>query len=582
MTTLSAFAKRLQAHRFFIGLLLICTFFLFFRLGERSFYSKDEGRYAEIPREMAESGDFITPRLNYVHYFEKPALSYWLTAASYLTFGENEGAARFPVALLGLLTILATYLFGSCVFNKKAGFISALILLMTPGFYLVSRFLVIDGPFTFFCTASLFLFWVGYVRNRTPLLLAAYACMGLSVLTKGLIGIVLPTLIVGSYMIMMREFGMLKRIKLGWGIPLFVLVTAPWFILVSLKNPAFFNFFFIREHFQRYLTTIAGREEPLYFFLMIGALFFLPWTFFVPTAVRQTFLQKDPVVRKSLIFLNVWWVAVIVFFSLSKSKLPPYILPMTPALALIVGHLWHNYLADGAARKGITRGLLAFAAGIVILIPYVLWELLSSLSSDIDAPVVLPYALPGMGLFIIEAIVLVWFVSTKKEDRIASSKRTRMIPFMAIGALLAASYIVVIFTMQKLDTTQSIRALTDEINKDTDSGSVISVLGRYEHVSDIGFYTKRRVVVVSEDPGELTFGRDNDNSEGYFINLEQFRQLFGSGQKVYCVVPAKSYGEFLEEKFPGVKIVKKTPKSVLIVNTPAEEKKGREQLSAPL
>lgn len=561
-------AKLLHAYRYGIALLIICSFFLFFRLGERAFYSKDEGRYAEIPREMVVSGDYITPHLNYVHYFEKPALSYWLTAASYILFGENEGAARFPVALLGLLTIMGTYLFGAAILNKQAGFVSALILLMTPGLFLVSRFLVIDGPFTFFCTVSLFLFWIGYIKDRTPILLASYACMGAAVLTKGLIGVVLPALIVGVYMVCTREFGMLKKMRLGWGIPVFLAVTAPWFVLVSVKNPSFFNFFFIREHFQRYLTNVAGREEPAYYFLIIGAAFFTPWTFFVPAAVKQAFTEKNLTLKKSLIFLNVWWMVIIVFFSLSKSKLPPYILPMTPPLALLVGLVWNDFIAAGTAGKSIRWGLGMFAAGILLLIPYVLWELFSSLTTDIDAPVVLPYALPAIALFAIEALVLGWYVISKNQEKLASSLKTRLFPFISISVLIAASYITVIFAMEKLGETQSIISLTHEINKDTDQDCIVSVLGRYEHLSDISFYTKRRIIVVTEDAGELTFGRDSEDTTGYFISREELKRLFGSGKKVYCVVPGKSYREFLELQIPGLKEVKKTPKSILFVNEP--------------
>jgi len=563
--------RRMRPYIPLLFLLCVSSFLLFFRLGDTPLYSKDEGRYAEIPREMLASGDWITPRLNYVYYFEKPALSYWCTAASYALFGENEFAARFPVALMGLLTILAVYLFGRAFGGQAYGLISALILLMTPGFFLVSRFLVIDGPFTFFCTISLLLFWTGSMHRRTFCLLASYACMGAAVLTKGLIGLALPVMIVGSYMLIARDFGLLRRMRLGWGMAIFLAVSAPWFILVSIKNPTFFDFFFIREHFQRYLTNIAGREEPVYYFLIVGAVFFLPWTFFIPAAVRQAFTRKDTPLKKTLIFLNVWWMIIIVFFSLSRSKLPPYILPMTPPLALLVGLVWRDFLSEGTGWSGVKRGLIAFIAGIALLIPYVLWELLTSLSTDIDAPLVLPFAVPAILIFVLEAIALGWFVLYYGKKREGLAPRAKLFPFVALGMLFLTCYPMIILAMRSLEPAQSVRLLAREINKDTDRNSIVAVIGRYEHVSDIGFYVKRRVVLVGgRDAGEQTFGRYSADNNDYFLSFEAFRKLLQSGRKVYCIVSRKGYNEFAQANIPGIRVVKEIPKGVLIVNESAK------------
>jgi len=546
----------------------------FFRLGDRPLWSSDEGRYAEIPREMLESGDLITPHLNYVDYFEKPVLSYWLTAASFRVFGETEFAARFPVALLGLLTVLAAYLFGCAVFGRRAGFFGALVLIATAGFFLTSRYLVIDGPFTFFCALSLFLFFLGYERDRAPYFLASYACMGCAVLTKGLIGIILPGMIIGAFTLLTRDWKLVGRARIGLGIIIFLAVTVPWFLTVSLKNPEFFDFFFIREHFQRFLTKAAGREAHALYFLMIGALFFFPWTFFVPLTVKAAFAGRGGDDRKKWLFLHLWWVLVLVFFSFSRSKLPPYILPITPPLALLVGKVWDDYVTRAQEARFMRGTFYAAGAGIIIGAAVIICILTMAQRKSLEAGILLPNTLVLLAFFMVVAGYLLWS-ALRMRSGCPGSPLARSGPFYAIVALFVVGYVLVIFSMEKLTPTQSASEMISEIKKEITPGCRIASFEGYERYCELGFYTKKRVILVGDIVGELRFGREIGDNSDYFISIDRFADLIKGPEKVFFLIKKGHYREFIEPKVAGLYLRKETPRGMLFSNRPSPEQPAR-------
>jgi len=229
-------------------LLLISVLFgflFFYGLGHAPLIDPDEGRYAEIPREMLERGDLITPTLNYVNYFEKPPLLYWLNAGSMKLLGQNEFAARFPSALAGLLTVLVTYVAGRRLMDRRSGLIGAFMLGSSTGFLFQSRIILTDMLLTLCLSTALFCFLLATQsqEKRRPFFYRLFFIFcALAVLTKGLIGIVLPAGIIFFYLLLGRRWHILPEIPWGSGLCLFLLVAAPWFVLVSLKNPEFPHF----------------------------------------------------------------------------------------------------------------------------------------------------------------------------------------------------------------------------------------------------------------------------------------------------------------------------------------------------
>src|SRR6185369_2306622 len=236
-----------------------------------------------------ERGDLITPTLNHVKYFEKPPLLYWINAASLKLFGQTELAARLPSALCGLLTVLATYIIARRLFERRTALISALILGTSAGFVLQSRIILTDMLLTFCLTAALGAFVVAAQRegrrSRALPWYLFYLFCALATLAKGLIGIVFPAGIIFFYLLLSRRWRLLTEMRLGTGLLLFLAVAAPWFVVVSLRNPEFAYFFFIHEHFERFTSTVHGRYQPFWFFVPVLLGTMLPWAFFIPGAL---------------------------------------------------------------------------------------------------------------------------------------------------------------------------------------------------------------------------------------------------------------------------------------------------------
>ena len=323
-------------------------------LGLRPLYKADESRYAEIPREMAASGDWITPRLNGLKYFEKPPLQYWTTAVFFKFLGERDWVARLWTAAAGLAGVLLAFFTGKKLFGPAAGFVAAAVLAGSPLYALLGQVNTLDMGLTFFLSAAVFAFALGHM-------LLFWAACALAVLSKGLIGIVLPGAAVAAYILARRDWGLLRRMRIVPGLLLFLAIAAPWFIAVSLANAEFFDFFFVQEHFQRFTSTMHGRYQPAWYFVPILAVGIAPWVVPLFFSLKASLSgRKSPREFDSALFLALWALVVFAFFSASGSKLPAYILPMFPALAVLIG----GWLAAQAARRVLlAQAALAVAAG---------------------------------------------------------------------------------------------------------------------------------------------------------------------------------------------------------------------------
>ncbi len=311
----------------------------------RKLIEPDEGRYAEIPREMAVSGDWVTPRLNNLKYFEKPPLQYWATATAYIVFGEHQWTSRLWTALTGFAGLLLVWFAGTRLFGREAGCYAALLLCSSLLYALMGHINTLDMGVTFFITLGIVALLLAQrdgadASTRRNWMWLAWVTLGLAVLSKGLMGLVLPGAALVIYSILQRDIGLWKRMNLVTGLLLCLLVTAPWFYLVMKANPEFFQRFFIYEHYTRFTTKEHGRYQPWYYFIPILLIGMLPWTILMFEALLRTWKGSHARVGKSFNperFLLVWVVFIYVFFSMSGSKLPPYLLPMFPALALLMG-----------------------------------------------------------------------------------------------------------------------------------------------------------------------------------------------------------------------------------------------------
>ena len=331
----------------------------FANLGERRLQHPDEGRYAEIAREMTVTGDWVTPRLNGIKYFEKPPLQYWLTAATFDAFGVSDASARLSTAIAGLLTVLVVGATGAAIATPSAGLLAGAVLASSVWHFGIAHILTLDAMLSFWLAVALCAFLLAQRpsitrRARAGWMLAAWAAAALGVLTKGPVALAIPACALIVYSLATRDFGPWRRLHLGKGLVLLLAIAAPWFVVVSLRNPEFPRFFFIHEHVDRFLTTELHRPGPWWYFLPMVVVGMLPWTGVLFARVRAAWrdgaVGDDATGNRAFAwprFCLAWAGFVLVFFSISGSKLPSYILPMFPALALVLG--WQIALMPGRA-----------------------------------------------------------------------------------------------------------------------------------------------------------------------------------------------------------------------------------------
>ena len=332
-------------------ILLLASILWFATLDYRHLIPTDEGRYAQMAREMMVSGDYITPRYNDYKYFEKPPLHIWASAITFQLFGLGEWQARFWSGLTGYLTILLVGFTASQLFGRVTGYLAALILLSSPMWVVGGHFNALDmglSAFLNLALCSLLLAQHAYEHHRPQSgrywMWICWLAMALATLSKGLIGIVIPGMVLFAYVITRFDWKMSARLHLISGLIIYLAVTAPWFIAVSIKNPEFAHFFFIYEHFERFTATAHGRTAPVYFFLPLVVVGFLPWMPQFFRSAWQTLRQYRMGSFSAPWMLWAWFAVILIFFSISRSKLPGYIMPVFPALAILAAKSIADYL----------------------------------------------------------------------------------------------------------------------------------------------------------------------------------------------------------------------------------------------
>jgi 4-amino-4-deoxy-L-arabinose transferase-like glycosyltransferase len=348
------------------ALLALALLAWFGTLGFRDLIHPDEGRYAELSRQMLASGDWLTPRLNGLLYFEKPPLQYWASAASFAVFGHGEFAARLWPGLAGALAVLALWWCARRILGPTVALYAACVLGSCVWWLGNSHFINLDTTLSACLAGALLGFWVAQRDDATRAearvgMALAWLAMGLAVLAKGLVGIVLPAGALVAYMLWQRDPAPLRRLNWSAGPLIFVLVAAPWFVAASLANPDFAHFFFIEQHFHRYLTH-THRPGPWWYFVPVLLVGLLPWTTLLPGALRVGW-QRVPGRFQGNRLLLAWCVAIFVFFSASGSKLPSYILPIFPALALLVAQHLVRLSPGRLASHAVAIAAIAILGG---------------------------------------------------------------------------------------------------------------------------------------------------------------------------------------------------------------------------
>lgn len=379
-----------RSTRFLLPLTVAVILFVsFFRLGVTTLFDVDEAVFAEATKEMVKTGDFITPTYNGVNRYDKPILFYWAMAASYKTFGINEFAARVPSAVAGVLLALSIFFFIRRFLGDKYAVWSTISFVLSIFFFVYSHAAVTDMLLTLFITLSLFSF---YLFDDDPCISPSarniysygfYLFSALAFLTKGLIGIVFPFGIAIIYLMIARGPKATKKLFNMKGILLFLIVSGPWYgAQLAVNGMEFVDQFFIKHHFARYMDVISGHRGPFYYFIPVLLIGLFPWIVFLPSGIKTVIKESNLVALIKTIFDDkkekilshtasvgllalIWFAVIFIFFSFSTTKLPNYILPSIPAVAILIslGLSKHDKLEEYSYAA---LGILSFVVGIVM------------------------------------------------------------------------------------------------------------------------------------------------------------------------------------------------------------------------
>jgi 4-amino-4-deoxy-L-arabinose transferase-like glycosyltransferase len=489
-------------------------------LGRPALWEPDEGRYAEIAREMVVSHDYLTPRDNWVRYFEKPPLVYWAEAASIRLFGANEFAVRLPAALASIAEVAITAALGEAMAGPLTGLAAAAVLATSPLVFGFARFATLDPALALFITASLGAFWAaarapgfhGSSSRRWFLVSSAMASLG--TLTKGPVALLLPGAV--GLVWLLAEGRAREIVRMPWlgAIAAYLAIAAPWFLLAARRNPQFLHFFFVHEHVERYLVNGEHGWGP-YFFVVVVIAGMWPWICFVPAGVQQLrhrqratvetdLIADHPQHRSSTHFLLWWFGIILVFFSIPRAKLGSYILPALPPVAIIAGYaLWRLRFLESRNRR-LLFGTIALANAAALFAVMIARANLSSMV---------------LRMLLAETAAAIAILTAASIGSLAIAWRgrnlTAAVACLGIGVLMASG--VALTARIDAQPLGSYRELAQEIAPYL---TPECRLASYRHfVQSLPFYTGHREALV-DYRGELAPFSTSADAQGSFISTD--------------------------------------------------------------
>jgi 4-amino-4-deoxy-L-arabinose transferase-like glycosyltransferase len=524
-------------------------------LADRRLLNPDEARYAEISREMLVTGNWITPRLNDLKYFEKPPLQYWATAVAYKAFGPTEFAARLWCGLTGLASILLVGWAGARWFGRNAGILAACVLASSLMHFALGHTNTLDMGVAFFLFASV----VAFIRaQQAPInsqternfMLLAWSAAALAMLSKGVIAVALPGLTLIVYSIVQRDVQIWKRLHIVSGLLLFLGLASPWFVAVSIANPEYVKFFFLHEHFERFLTDVHERVEPWWYFLPLLFAGALPWTSFAVAAFINSWRTKKAETPGINIhrFLIVWIGVITVFFSLSHSKVAPYILPVYPAIALLCGDYLMHATPQALRRHAIGIALLWAAVCVYLL--------LASPSVRIvppeQLPAVLRFAAAAFAIASFGAVAAVSVLSIGIRGS-TNAQQTRLMAMVALAASAFLAFSILIKQADAASKTRSGYAMAEQLRDHQTASTPFFSIWTFD--PGLAFYLQRTMTMM-DYYGELVFGQKQE-PEKALPDLPTFMQVWHDAPAgAVAVMPHTTFVELTEARLPMELIAK--------------------------
>lgn len=527
------------------GLAILLLLLLYLgRIGGHPLQDPDEGRYAEIAREMLVSGDWLTPHLNSVKYYEKPPLFYWLVGLSFAVFGLHEWAARLVPALASLLVVACTFGLGRAMLGPRAAWIGAAILATSPLFFGLGQAVVIDMVLTAATTTTLAAFWFAHrSKRKRPWVLVVAASAALGVLAKGLVALVLPGMIALAALLVWRDVPTLRALVNWRPIALFLGIAGPWFVLVWHAHPEFAYYLFVREHFERFTAQVGHPEGPFYYLpvLLLGPLPWSVWAILL-AASRDARAALRAIPIEVRWFLSLWAGIVLTFFTAASSKLAPYILPALPPMALLLG-AWIDRLLEWRAAPLRTalrvNAVLYLGIGTLALVIGGLgWPLAGVIGNRFHLPensvVTIARTLLGIGGVLLAAAVLL------RQAFRESDRWDVQVAVVAAGMALA-----LLAAVEGRGVVKTARSLGEAVAAERREGDLVA---SYRHLmQSLVFYSRGRVVQIDAE-NEIKHGaqhlREEDAREAdewFWSGTDRLLLEWSSARRVFLATSWRKF-----------------------------------------
>jgi 4-amino-4-deoxy-L-arabinose transferase-like glycosyltransferase len=523
----------LRKHPLLVALLTAAVLPYVIGLGDSSIWDANEAFYAETPREMIESGDYINPSFNYYPRFNKPVLSYWAVAASYHAFGVSEFSERIPIALSALVLIASAVWLGRLAGSYDAGLVAGLILATAPRFLMFSRRIIIDMWITMFMVLTLLFFALAELsaeprtpnpesRNPNPQfptpnprkkwLVLMYVAAGLGVLTKGPVAVVLPGLAFLIYLALERRLGDLRRLMIPSGVVIVAAIVLPWYLALYAQHGwVHIKEFFIDENLMRYAQPVGTPRRGIWFYIPVLLTDLFPWSILLPAAVvsasaafarRKAAASAEDRVQRLLL---VWIATIVLFFTFSRTKQDLYIFSVVPAVAALVAGLlvraFHGQ-PNTLVRSRVSLGIASAVLGI--------------LGVALLAFVVVPERYPLAGSLLISLLAI---GGGGLATILTLRGRVKHGTIALASALVAMGWVFVLVTLPDFERYKPVAPLVHLIKQ---RATAESRIGYYRiALPSMAFYMRRQVF------------------EAY--DLDVLKQMFASGQEVYCLMTYEDY-----------------------------------------
>lgn len=514
---------------------------LLFQLGAAVLFEPDEGRNAEKAREILVLHDWVTPHENFHPVLDKPIFFYWLIALAYKLFGISEWAARLPSALAALGTLAVVYRFAQLRWGQWPALWSVLILLTSVEFFALARIVILDMSLAFFITLSLCSFFEAFHadqrRRRLLGCLFFYAALGAATLTKGLVGVAVPALVIVPYLLSTRRWAMLARMHLAPGALLYFAIVLSWYLPAEARNPGYLHYYLWEEHFGRFVTEEFDRGGPWYYYIGVVLVGFLPWSLMLPFIAGRNW--KNVRARRlddATLYVICWIVGPFMFFSLSSAKLPHYILPIFPPLALLTGATlarWHEAPERWRAALSLTWWGL-FASAIFFILG---WFFPPVLPRQIRA------AIGGLGLlpWIFAAVSGAMLAYTARR-RETGPRRLYALQAVGLGVFLAMAAQI----MVRISPSRSAEPIAAAVSARLTPAAQVVFYDTYLAGVLLYLRTEEPFLLVTKDDKKQTFlgnfyalgsaGQSPLSASETILSFEQFHRYWQDAERPLMVI----------------------------------------------